>query len=113
MGDRVFMYGRTAMRALPLAAVLLLSACAYGPTVRTDFDPAANFQTYRTYSWIETGVPQGMKVVSIYFPQALRFAILLSAGTERKENRGDFGLVRDALHSLFARIQPARHRESA
>ena len=48
------------MRALPIAAALLLSACAYGPTVRTDFDPAANFQTYRTYSWIDTGVPQGM-----------------------------------------------------
>ena len=48
------------MRALPLVAALLLSACAYGPTVRTDFDPSTNFQTYRTYSWIETGVPQGM-----------------------------------------------------
>jgi len=50
------------MRALPLttAAFLLLSACAYGPTVRTDFDPSVNFQNYRTYSWIEPSVPQGM-----------------------------------------------------
>ena len=49
------------MRFLPMiGAALLVSACAYGPTVRTDFDPAANFQTYRTYSWIETGVPHGM-----------------------------------------------------
>jgi len=50
------------MRAFPLsaAAFFLLSACAYGPTVRTDFDPSVNFQTYRTYSWIEPTVPQGM-----------------------------------------------------
>ena len=50
------------MRAFPLtaAAFLLLSACAYGPTVRTDFDPSVNFQTYHTYSWIEPAVPQGM-----------------------------------------------------
>ena len=48
------------MRALVLAAALLVSACAYGPTVRTDFDPSANFQAYRTYSWVDTAVPQGM-----------------------------------------------------
>ena len=48
------------MRALPLAAALLLAACAYGPSVRTDFDPATNFTAYRTYSWIDTEVPQGM-----------------------------------------------------
>ena len=48
------------MRALALAAALLVSACAYGPTVSTDFDPSANFHAYRTYSWIDTAVPQGM-----------------------------------------------------
>ena len=48
------------MRALVLSAALLVSACAYGPTVRTDFDPAANFHAYRTYSWVDTAVPQGM-----------------------------------------------------
>ena len=48
------------MRALVLAASLLVSACAYGPTVRTDFDPSANFHAYRTYSWVDTAVPQGM-----------------------------------------------------
>ena len=50
------------MRALPVttAAFLLLSACAYGPTVRTDFDSSANFHQYRTYSFLEPTVPQGM-----------------------------------------------------
>jgi hypothetical protein len=48
------------MRALVLSAALLVSACAYGPTVRTDFDPAANFSAYRTYNWVDTAVPQGM-----------------------------------------------------
>jgi Domain of unknown function (DUF4136) len=54
------MCGRTVMRLLPLAAALLLTACAYGPQVRTDYDAAANFHGYRTYSWVEQAVPQGM-----------------------------------------------------
>lgn len=48
------------MRILPLAALLLLSACAYTPRVATDFDPAANFSAYRTYTWIPVDVPRGM-----------------------------------------------------
>ena len=31
--------------------VLLLAGCASTPTVTTDHDPAANFASYRTYSW--------------------------------------------------------------
>lgn len=34
-----------------------LVACASTPTVNTDFDPAANFASYRTYSWAVK--PQG------------------------------------------------------
>ena len=45
---------------LPVAALLMLSACAYSPRVATDFDPSANFATYRTYSWIPVEVPRGM-----------------------------------------------------
>lgn len=48
------------MRVLPLAVLLLLSACAYSPRVATDFDPTANFAGYRTYSWIPPDVPRGM-----------------------------------------------------
>jgi hypothetical protein len=48
------------MRALPLAALLVLSACAYSPRVATDFDPTANFTSYRTYSWVQPEVPRGM-----------------------------------------------------
>ena len=48
------------MRVLPLAALLLLTACATYPSVRTDFDPSANFAAYRTYSWVPVEVPRGM-----------------------------------------------------
>ena len=38
------------VRAWLLAAIatLALAACATGPTVRTDYDPTANFAQYRT-----------------------------------------------------------------
>ncbi len=37
--------------ALLAAAVLALSACATGPTVRTDRDPTADFARYQTWSF--------------------------------------------------------------
>lgn len=43
-----------------LAVALAATACTTTPQVRTDFDPAANFSGYRTYSWIYTAPPQGM-----------------------------------------------------
>lgn len=33
------------------AAALLLAGCASGPSVRTDYDPTANFSQYRTWGW--------------------------------------------------------------
>lgn len=39
-------------RTLHFAMVpLLLAGCASGPTVHTDYDPAATFAQYRTYAW--------------------------------------------------------------
>jgi len=40
-----------------LAIASLLAACSGTPTVKTDFDPAARFASYRTYTWI--GKPTG------------------------------------------------------
>ncbi|MCD9085335.1 DUF4136 domain-containing protein [Stenotrophomonas sp. SY1] len=41
------------MKAIAIAAVLATSlvACTSTPTVKTDFDPSANFGGYKTYSW--------------------------------------------------------------
>ena len=52
------------MRSLPLAFLLLLSACVQTPRVRTDFDPAASFASYRTYRWIPVDVPRGMNPIA-------------------------------------------------
>lgn len=38
-------------RFLLLLAASLLAACASGPQVYTDHDPAATFDRYRTYAW--------------------------------------------------------------
>ncbi len=36
-----------------IAMALLLAACS-GISTSTDYDPAANFSSYGTYSWVET-----------------------------------------------------------
>ena len=86
------MYWRTAARILPLAASLLLASCAYGPTVRTDFDPAANFQNYRTYSWIETEVPRGMNPLMFSRVKSLIDRALAARGFTHVPN-GDFAIA--------------------
>jgi len=51
-----------AMRAFPLIAALLLTACQTH-YVQSDFDPAAPFTTYRTYSWLPSEAPRGMNPI--------------------------------------------------
>ena len=80
------------MRALPLAAAILLAGCAYGPTVRTDFDPSANFQTYRTYSWIDAGVPQGMNPLMFERVKASIDQALAARGYTQSP-KGDFAIA--------------------
>ena len=79
------------MRALVLAAALLVSACAYGPTVRTDFDPAANFHAYKTYSWVDTAVPQGMNPLMFARVRASIDQALAARGYTQA-NPGDFAI---------------------
>lgn len=50
------------MRAFPLIAALLLTACQTA-NVHTDFDPAAPFAAYRTYSWLPVETPRGMNPI--------------------------------------------------
>jgi hypothetical protein len=58
-------------RFLATAFALLLAACASTATIRTDFDPQANFGKYRTYSWISSsGADDGALV-----PQSVIAAI--------------------------------------
>lgn len=48
------------MRVFFFAFALLLAGCATYPSVHTDFDPAADFANYRSYSWAPLKVPAGM-----------------------------------------------------
>ena len=47
------------MRAYPLVALLVLAGCQTA-NVQTDFDAAAPFTSYRTYSWLPSETPRGM-----------------------------------------------------
>ena len=80
------------MRALPLAALLLVSACAYSPRVVTDFDPSANFAGYRTYSWIPPEVPRGMNPLMFRRVQGSIDRALQARGYSPAEP-GDFAIA--------------------
>jgi hypothetical protein len=80
------------MRALPLASLLLLSACATYPSVRTDFDPSANFATYRTYTWIPVDVPRGMNPLLFRRVQGSIDQTLRSRGYSQA-TPGDFAIA--------------------
>jgi len=80
------------MRALAFAAALLLASCTYGPTVRTDFDPSANFHAYRTYSWLQSDAPRGMNPLMF---ARLRGSIdreLTARGYTQSPGAGDFAV---------------------
>ena len=53
----IFFNGVFHMKALrfcsALVLCLVLAACASGPQIRTDFDPSANFASYRTYAFAQ------------------------------------------------------------
>ena len=80
------------MRALPLALALLVAGCAYGPVVHTDFDPAANFASYRTYQWLPVDVPRGMNPLMFRRVQGSIDRSLAARGY-RQANPGDFAIA--------------------
>src|SRR4051812_49352768 len=79
------------LRSLPLAAGLFLSACAYSPRVATDFDPAANFASYRTYTMLPVAVPRGMNPLMYRRLEATIDGALQARGFTRAEP-GDFAV---------------------
>ena len=90
------------MRAFPLVAAFLLTACQ-SAGVQTDFDPSVNFTTYRTYSWLPSDAPRGMNPLMF---RRIRDSIdrsLAARGYTQAEN-GDFAITftvdeRDRLHA--------------
>ena len=77
------------MRALSAVLVLVVSACATYPDVHTDFDPAANFATYRTYSWAPLEVPAGMNPLMFSRVQASMDRFLAARGYQQSA-KSDF-----------------------
>jgi hypothetical protein len=79
-----------AMRAFPLIAALLLTACQTA-TVQTDFDPAAPFAAYRTYSWLPVETPRGMNPIMFRRVKASIDRSLSARGYTQAEP-GDFAI---------------------
>lgn len=74
------------------ALVLVLTSCAAGPTIRTDFDPAVNFSTYRTYSWVFTETPTNVNPLLFERIKASVDRSLAARGFT-KANPGEFAVA--------------------
>jgi len=61
---------------------LLLSACSSGPNIRSDYDRAADFGSYRTYNFIEGAGPDGAGYQSLFTKY------MLAAITREMDSRG-------------------------
>ena len=70
------MTGRTLARILMSSAfALVLAACATGPDVRTDYNPAVDFKQYESFGWVsELGTDRAdySTLTTNYFKDAVR-----------------------------------------
>jgi hypothetical protein len=71
-----------------ITLTLALAACATTPVVYTDFDPAAQFGNYRTYSWSEEKTPQATPLMQQRIVNAID-AQLSNKGWSRVGSGGD------------------------
>jgi hypothetical protein len=53
-------------RLVLIAAVLLLTACASGPKIQTNYDPSVDFSKYRTYGFFNPMSVEGENYSTIY-----------------------------------------------
>jgi hypothetical protein len=60
------MWKSSLQRPVLIAAVLLLSACASGPKIQTNYDPSVDFSTYRTYGFFSPMSIEGENYSTIY-----------------------------------------------
>ena len=79
------------MRAFPLIAALLLTACDTH-YVTTDFDPSVPLTTYRTYSWLPSEAPRGMNPLMFRRVQDSINRSLAARGYVQA-NPGDFAIT--------------------
>lgn len=81
-----------AMRSALLALALVTAGCATTADIDTDYDPAANFSGYRTYSWIVRDVPQGMNPLAF---ERVRASInrSLAPRSFTESAQGDFAIA--------------------
>jgi len=76
---------------LPIAFTLAVAGCGGGVAVNTDFDPAASFPSYKTYSWRE-----GTKLPNPLSEQRLIAAVdaqLKAKGLTRVDSAGDISVT--------------------
>ena len=82
---------RLTKRLAFLPALLLLIACAYSQDVHYNYDRSANFDSYKTYQWVDLAGPGG-KVPDQLIDQDIKRAVdeqLSQKGLTRVESGGD------------------------
>ncbi len=79
------MHARTAVFAVALLALALLTGCAWAPTIGSDYDTTVNFSPLRTWAWAPQ--PVGKVEASLYDSRIRRAAeaALTEGGFQRVE----------------------------
>jgi hypothetical protein len=90
--------------AWSLAAITAFTAaCASGPRITTDFDPAANFQQYHTYSW-HVGTPATDPLVDSRIINAINTQ-MMAKGFQKVDANGDLVVTYHAQSGAHVNLQ--------
>jgi len=79
------------------------AACATGPHITTDFDPAANFSQYHTYTW-HAGTPATDPLVDARIVNAINTQ-LMAKGFQKVDANGDFVVTYHARSGAEVNLQ--------
>lgn len=85
-------FARRTGSALLVGIGLALASCTDTPDIKTDYDQTVDYGKYHQYSWVYTGVPQGMNPLMFDRVRASIDRSLAARGFQQVE-RGDFAVA--------------------
>lgn len=85
-------FARGTGSALIVGLGLMVASCTDTPSVKTDYDQTVDYSKYHQYSWVYTGVPQGMNPLLFDRVRASIDRSLAARGYQQAE-RGDFAVA--------------------
>lgn len=85
-------FARRTGSALLVGIGLALASCTDTPDIKTDYDQTVDYAKYHQYSWVYTGVPQGMNPLMFDRVRGSIDRSLAARGFQQVE-RGDFAVA--------------------